>query len=86
MCSTGAGATSRAAAASDDEEEEDEGVDISGREIIAEELDRGKTTMETYDAMHDLALAASAVISARMREATLERTRSLAATRALEKF
>ena len=86
MCSTGAGATSRAAAASDDEEEEDKGVDISGREIIAEELDRGKTTMETYDAMHDLALAASAVISARMREATLERTRSLAATRALEKF
>jgi exosome complex component RRP41 len=87
MCSTRAGEASRAAAAaSDDEEEDDEGVDIADREVIAEELDRGKTTMETYDAMHDLALAASAVISAHMRQATLERTRSLAATRALEKF
>jgi len=86
MCSTGPGAASRANAASDDEDDDDEGVDVSGREIIAEELDRGKTTMETYDAMHDLAIEASAVISARMREATLERTRALAATRALEKF
>ena len=41
--------------------------------------------METFDSMHDLALAGTATIAAYMRGAAVSRTKALAA-RALEKF
>lgn len=54
--------------------------------ILAEELERGKTTMETYDAMHDLALAGCETLARYLRRAMRDRTRALARARALEKF
>lgn len=42
--------------------------------------------MEMYDVMYDFVFVVLVVILVRMREATLERTRSFVATRVLEKF
>ena len=83
VCAVGASARAREDAAEDDARAEEE---LRRREIIAEELERGKTTMETFDSMHDLALAGTATIAAYMRGAALSRTKALASARALEKF
>lgn len=83
LCAVGASASGDGEDAADDERLEE---DLRSMEIIAEELERGKTTMETFDSMHDLALAATATIAAYMRGAALSRTKALASARALEKF
>lgn len=61
-------------------------ADYESREIVGEQLDRGKTTADVFDSMHDLALAGTRVVGEYMRRATVERTRGLASSRALEKF
>ena len=78
MCAVGR------ARAGGDEAEDDEAAEeeVRSREIIAEELERGKTTMETFDSMHDLALAGTATIAAYMRGAAVSRTKALARARA----
>lgn len=83
LCAVGASASGDGEDAEDDERLEE---NLRSMEIIAEELERGKTTMETFDSMHDLALAATATIAAYMRGAALSRTKALASARALEKF
>lgn len=62
------------------------GATVEGDVVVGEQLDRGKCSVDVFENMHDLALAATRVVGARMRKATLKRTRSLAASRALEKF
>ena len=76
----------------DDDENEDDGEDhlmgATGNHItvIVEELERGKTTMETFKSMHDLALAGCETSARYLRISLRALTRALAATRALEKF
>ena len=62
------------------------GGDGDAHVVVGEQLDRGKCAVDVFESMHDLALAATRVVGARMRKATLKRTRSLATSRALEKF
>ena len=78
MCPSGPCPMPRAIARSEDALGQEE---VRSREIIAEELERGKTTMETFDSMHDLALAGTATIAAYMRAAAGSRTKALAAWR-----
>ena len=91
MCALRAGDV--AGDVSDEDEGENEAEDESvwrGGErkvrVLVEELERGKTTMETFETMHDLALAGCETLARYLRRAMRERTRALARARALEKF
>jgi len=60
--------------------------DLGQSEVVMEVLERGKVSVGVFEEMHAWASAATGALAARMRRATLKRTRALAESRALEKF